>query len=218
MFPFAYPSPTISAVAPVSIFQDEDYIIATQASFTFTAMAIGSAAANRYVIVGFIGASGNLLASSVTIGGIAATIVVQGIIGGTNTAGMAIAAVPTGTTANVVIVWPSNQVHCGAATWSVTGLNSATPVGALYGWIDDTPPQLNPASTAGGFVTAIGVHPNTAFLSLSGPGTSQDFDVNPTSNVHFAGASGVTAGTSELMTASSSFFNTNAPWAVATWF
>ena len=64
-----------------------------------------------------------------TIGGIAATLVgtANSTGGGADLATMWIAAVPTGTTGNVVINFSAAMVRCGCALYALNGLASPTP-------------------------------------------------------------------------------------------
>jgi hypothetical protein len=94
----------------------------TNDPYTFSAVDIGAAASDRIVVVGIVWAyytSRDL--SSVTIGGVSATIV------GGSTTGCAIAyaAVPTGTTANIVLDWPYSVDLVGIAVWRLVGAESA---------------------------------------------------------------------------------------------
>jgi hypothetical protein len=105
-------------------------------TYTFSAQAIGAASANRYVICGF-GArytSGTPTITSVTIGGVAATQV-SAQLAGTGTgkllAGLYIALVPTGTTADIVIAFSATALRCDHVTFSATGLQSATPTASV---------------------------------------------------------------------------------------
>ena len=94
-------------------------------TFTFSSQAIGTAQANRYVIVGVGGSNSTRTVSTVTIGGISATQLVQqqsGII----TSALFIANVPTGTTASIVVTWSGSQDRAGIGVWSATGLSSTS--------------------------------------------------------------------------------------------
>lgn len=96
-------------------------------SKTFTSVDFGTPASDRYIIaaVGARNDSGTF--SSITIGGVTATIVVQHLDGNT-ASGIAIAAVPTGTSGNVVINLSGSHESYYLGVWSVTGLSSPTAV------------------------------------------------------------------------------------------
>lgn len=102
-----------------------------QTTYTFSNQAIGSANSNRYVIVCFHAVfTTSTSLSSATIGGVSATISVQVnsslSAGGYWASGIIIAAVPTGTTADVVLTFGATAVRASISTFSATGLNSAT--------------------------------------------------------------------------------------------
>lgn len=101
-------------------------------NYTYTAQGIGTAAANRYVIV--CASSANSAAarsvSSLTIQGISATKLVEAQ-GSSATSGLDsiwIAAVPTGTTGDVVVNYSGAMIQSEIFVYSVTGLLSTTPV------------------------------------------------------------------------------------------
>jgi hypothetical protein len=104
----------------------------SQTSYTFNTTAIGSADASRLVVIaaasrqaGSVGA-----ASGVTVNGNAATLVVSGAsTGTTNTVDIYQYALATGTTANIVITYPSAMARCGAGIYSVLGSNGVAPSG-----------------------------------------------------------------------------------------
>ena len=94
---------------------------------TFSNADFGTEAADRYIIVGYSTRNDSRTINSVTIGGISATILVQQGDGNTTT-GMAIAAVPTGTSGDVVVTLDGTADAHYLGVWAATGLASATPV------------------------------------------------------------------------------------------
>jgi hypothetical protein len=110
----------------------------TGSVYTFAAQAIGTAAADRYVVLGFtlIDSASSFTIASVSIGGVAATKIItqnEGDTVATNAnivSGFYYANVPTGTTADVVITASEGIANSGSiGVWTVTGLTSA----AFYG-------------------------------------------------------------------------------------
>lgn len=104
---------------------------ANDTSYTFTAADLGDAAGDRYIIVAVSGRKAGAATptiTSVTIGGVSATIAVQhfNTVSDTNIAGIAIALVPTGTTGDIVVVFPATQVRCAVGVYRATGLSSIT--------------------------------------------------------------------------------------------
>jgi len=99
------------------------------ATQTFTGVAIGTPAADRLVVViaaCYTGNSGGAC-NGITIGGVAANIVPE-----TNETGFRIRTViawlrvPTGTTADIVVSWPTSGPG-GISVYNVTGQSSDTP-------------------------------------------------------------------------------------------
>lgn len=100
-------------------------------TFTFSGVSFGTATADRLVIVG-VGMTATSLAtiSSVTIGGVTATSIVEKPhnAGGVYVhSGIFIAAVPTGATGDIVVTWSGTVLRCGFVAWEAHNLTSATP-------------------------------------------------------------------------------------------
>jgi hypothetical protein len=133
------------------------------ATYTFTAVGIGTANASRYIVVAYsIKGNSSQTISTFTIGGVTATLVgtAQGT---TNQAegkqGIAIALVPTGTTANIVITLSAGFT---ASTSNGIGIDVYSAVGVVNTTPTDTFEQntaTNPSKTfscpAGGFIVVI---------------------------------------------------------------
>jgi len=100
------------------------------AAATFASRPIGTAASDRLVVAVFAGADNtNLVASSVTIGGSAATIVIQDNEGGNSTnpfVCIATRVVTSGTTANIVCNLNGSPSTLYCATYSLYNLSSST--------------------------------------------------------------------------------------------
>jgi hypothetical protein len=176
-----------------------------QNPITFSSVDFGTEASDRYIIVGYGTRNDSRTINSVTIGGVSATILVQQGDGNT-TAGIAIAAVPTGTTGDVVVTLNGTADSHYLGVWSATGLASPTPVDSagVGGQGQDAGPNtFNLNTDANGF--AILVNANAA-----GGGGPEDpgavsanltlrFDGITTTPDHtngaMAGADGLTDGT-----------------------
>ncbi len=219
MFPFAYPSPVIAA-GGVALYRDTDLQSASLTTYTFTGKAIGPAAGDRYVFVGTFQGFATKTVSSMTIGGISASLVVSKSAA-SGTAELWMANVPTGTTATIVVTWSGGvDIACGIGVWSATGLSSTTPVDTDTGVISSGTPLVL-TSTAGGFALSCGVHPQTSDLFYSG--VTEDYDTNAWNpgggNIgHWAGGSGVTSGSSINVNMTDTNANSATPWLVATFF
>lgn len=108
---------------------------ANASTYTFSAQNLGTASSDRYIIctIGSRIGSADLNLNSVTIGGVSATIVIQETNFTTNSglAAIAIAAVPTGTTGDVVVTLDGTAARCLISLYSATDLSSATAHEAL---------------------------------------------------------------------------------------
>lgn len=124
-------------------------------TYTFSSQGIGSASANRYVIIGITsrtlsGTGGNI--TSLTVGGISCTINSE-IANSGNVTCIGIANVPTGTTADVVATFDETQTQCDIAIWTATDVISTTASDTLTSTAADPSGTID--VTAGGFIVAI---------------------------------------------------------------
>lgn len=133
MLPGLAPSAAIASLAPYSgalAYASQNSDTADRSTYTFSGMAIGSASDDRYVIVS-ASAHGFGGISSVTIGGISADIALATTVpigGGQSVASViAIAKVPTGTTATIVLSG-AGQYKLALTVHTATKLKSTTPV------------------------------------------------------------------------------------------
>lgn len=97
-------------------------------TYTFSSQSLGVADASRYIIVAAGGLTiGGQTIDSITVGGVSATVV-NTVLGTQNArASMWIAAVPTGTTGDVVVTFSSGgSDNCGIAIWRLVGAISST--------------------------------------------------------------------------------------------
>lgn len=96
-------------------------------TYTFASQNLGTASADRYIIVCIAGRRGNvldILVSSVTVQGVSASLVVNVQNAATNSsvACIAIAAVPTGTTGDIVVNFPRTLSRLGISVFAATGI------------------------------------------------------------------------------------------------
>jgi hypothetical protein len=93
-------------------------------TYTFSTLSLGAVAGDRYIIVGVAGAVGAARTiSSVTVGGVGATAVAYNQTPTYAKSAIYIAAVPTGTTGDVVVVWSAGMADCGVTLYRATGIN-----------------------------------------------------------------------------------------------
>lgn len=97
-------------------------------TYSFASQAIGPEADRSHVIVAHaIRRTGTTDTTSMTIGGVSATRIVQ-FQDANGTIAFYGAVVPTGTTATVVVNLDNTAVRCGIGVWSVQNLSSLVPV------------------------------------------------------------------------------------------
>lgn len=125
---------------------------------TYTSAPLGPADASRTIIVGTaLRENGVETVASVTVAGISATNRGQVYNSGTFVTGMVYwtAAVPTGTTGNIVVSYTASVDSAdGCAVWAAYGLSSAVPV-ATASSFSTTAPALNLNVSDGGLVVAM---------------------------------------------------------------
>lgn len=194
-------------------------------TYTFSAQAIGTAAADRRVHVGVGATQNSPTISSVVIGGVTATQNIATTLGTASTVGIFTANVPTGTTADVVVTFTGSTNRCGIAVWTSTGLTSDAANATDSGVNDSGSSQdlnCDVATLDGGFIITYAIHHNSSdpggvfsyspaaivgkFIDLiegtviqyggSGPTDGTTFDVRTTSAV------GTSNGHSPLVAAS----------------
>lgn len=149
-------------------------------TYTFSSQNLGTAAAGRYIIVAIearkSGVDTTLLVSSVTVGGVSATIAMQRLVSSTNTniAALAIAAVPSGTNGNVDVTFSSGMLRCGIQLYRAVDINSSTPHHAVTHFNGSTDPTASLNIPAGGF--AIGCATSAASTAATWTGLTEDHD------------------------------------------
>lgn len=126
-FPFAVIPPPAAATISFTASATDD---TSQTTYTFSGVALGTAAADRKIVVGVGGAraaAGAHTVASMTVGGIAASLVKQQDVsaGDRETAEIWQAAVPTGTTGDIVVTFDAGMVGAGIGVWAVYGAQSA---------------------------------------------------------------------------------------------
>lgn len=99
-------------------------------SFTFSSKALGAADANRVIIIaGSFRAATAVTVSSLTVGGVSATLDIEAreTSSGVTEAFVAHAAVPTGTTGDVVLTLSASTARAAITVYRVTKYAAATP-------------------------------------------------------------------------------------------
>lgn len=150
-------------------------------TYTFTSQNVGAASSDRYVVAvifGYSATSGRTV-SSVTIGGISATISVQTSNASTSrVTAIALANVPTGATANVVVDFSDTMNNCGIGLYRLTEISTDTPfdTGTAASNTDETL-TTSIDIPANGFAIAInGEQTTTNPETHTWTGLTEDFD------------------------------------------
>lgn len=177
--------------SPASVAYQANAVLGTFTTFTYTGIAIGTASATRYVVVGLTSiSSAATTITSVTIGGVLATNVItqKKDNGGVDIVqAFYIAAVPTGTTANVVVVYSVSQYRAGCATWSLDNLLSATATATASNTADPANASIDVA--AGGVLLGFGAQSNSS-CTYTWTNLTEVFDYNGgADNITMSGAS-----------------------------
>jgi hypothetical protein len=160
-------------------------------SYSFGSRNIGAADPSRYVIAGVVGTGINgSTISSVTIGGIGATLVVERTNGAVDAA-IYIAAVPTGTTATVVVNFSAQKGRAMLYLWRAIGLRSSTAA-ATASTATAVSNVLSVSLAVPAFGFAIGVAAdNATTTTLTWSGLTKDGDVPSAEGATSSGASAV---------------------------
>lgn len=175
-----FPGPGTGVSAPSLVFQTNSTPAAFQSSissFTFTSVAIGTAAANRTVIVSAsIRCVGGDTITGVTVGGVTAALAKSQANNVTNSSFSSIwtATVPSGTTGNIVLTLVGVDTCIPAiGVWSAYGLTSNTPT-ATAGSTSSSSQTLSVNVSAGGIV--IGSSYGFSASSITWSGLTRDYD------------------------------------------
>lgn len=166
-----------------------------QTTYTFSAQDIGAAASDRYVVVG-IAARGQASISSVTIGGVSATKIKEQ--GNTDVAGLYIAAVPSGTTGDVVVTLPGAGLRAAIGVWALYGLSGS---GAAETTASSTSDPATLSLTTSPNAIVIGLAYNDSALSFSWVGLTENFDTAIAASNAYSGASVSASGGALTITA-----------------
>lgn len=184
--------------------------------YSFAGASTGTAAADRYtVVVAFGGRTNATTITGITLdngGGASAMTQVVQQSNGNNTVGMFIIANPTGTTATIAVTFSAAKAHASIAIWSLTSLQSSTPVDSDNSTAD---PGSITLTTQGGGV-AIGGAATLTTTSYTWTNLSERYDAQIESQDTYSGADASTAGSSLAITADQAA-DTNGVFIAASW-
>ncbi len=177
---------------------DSSFNLTTQTTYTYTGLNFGPANTKRVLACGFAGreTAGGVTISSVTIGGVSATLAPSSntedatnlLIGA-----FYYAAVPTGASGNVVVVFGASCDRCGLGLWRIITNTAAPSSGNVATY---TQPLTTPSLTV--TVPALGFAPVIFFERSQGTVTwtnaTADFDFSPAGVAEFSGAHATATG------------------------
>lgn len=178
-------SQTITILPPASIALTDSSVSYTSTStYTFTNQSLGTASSDRYIIVTIGAANGQRDITSVTVAGITATQVgqIQSDGGGTasSTSGIYIAAVPTGTTGNIVVTFTGSHTGCAIGVYAVRNLKSATPLSVVTVGPDNTVTSASATLTTkvSGFVIATAATKENGITGWTWTNATENYDLD----------------------------------------
>jgi hypothetical protein len=180
-------------------------------SFDFTSQAIGTAAAGRVVIVGIVNDSQTV--SSVSIGGVSASLVKRQRDGTSANAELWSAVVATGTTATISIAFAGTTERPGIGVWAIYGASSSPSATA---GASGNAPSTTISVPAGGFAVGCIMHNTGGSSTFSWSGLTENYDaVIASSNSHSGASSLFTAAQAPLSVTCTQSGGTNNAMALA---
>lgn len=185
--------PEISAFSYVTnTFTDRVY---STSNFTFTGVSIGTADANRIIVLvvgGYSNAASGALGtlSSVTVGGNTATQIITQAIGTLTTASIYAIAVPTGTTADIVVAH-GGATTCGVGVYRMISntlrINAKDAKSTFTSGNTPNALSVNLSTSANSPVVAVAYGQNDGTVTWTN--VTEDFDVDTRSTENLSGAS-----------------------------
>lgn len=158
-----------NAVKPATIsYNGTASATVTASTFTFTPFPLGTAAANRKVIIGVVYNSATAV-NSVTVGGTSATQIASN-----GACSFWVLDVPTGTTATIVVTMASAIVGCAIAGWAAYGLRTSTAVGSGSATATATVHTLDATAFQGGVVVGVSAQTTAVLSTTTWSGLSMD--------------------------------------------
>lgn len=167
-FPFPTFNPLVT-VPPSISYRDAPGSASDLSTYTFSGVSIGTAGTNRHVIVGIMSLDNSLGLtgiSSVTVGGVSTSTESASNAADGSFAALVIAAVPTGTTADIVVNMTTTQARLRIGVWAAYDLVSPTAAATAQSVADPATLSLN--VQLGDIVVACGFNNTTSTASWTG--------------------------------------------------
>jgi hypothetical protein len=212
-FPFPQMPPSQGA-ATIS-FTASAVNTANATTHTFSGVSIGTAASNRKIVVASQHSSGTVpvSVSSMTVGGISATFVVnQASADGEAYVEIWQANVPTGTTATIVVNYSGTVSRGGVGVWAVYGAAAA----ATDTGVSTANPLTDTLNIPAGGV-AIGAASGSAGTSTAWTNLTENYDENVEASTYQSGASSAFATIQTALAISTNGYTGQACFACASW-
>jgi uncharacterized protein YbaA (DUF1428 family) len=153
--------------------------------YTFSSQALGTAASDRLIVVSSDNYDGTT--SGITVAGVTAAAVVQA--SGTNSrAGLWQAAVPSGTTGDIVVTLGAGNDRQGIGVWAIYGANSSASDTATDADSSD-PLTVSMDCPANGVMIGVGAAHTTGTKGYSWTNLTENFDAVIRASTQHTGAS-----------------------------
>ncbi len=183
-------------------------------TYTFAAQALGAADGTRQILVCVAGQrlSSPSAVSSVTVGGITATKLVEQTTGNANdhSCSIWIAPVPTGTTGDVVVTFNTGHLRCAVSVWRAVN-SAATAAATASATNSSTAVSTTIDVPAGGFAVAVAFDNGNTTYTWSG--LTEAYDATADGNA-FSSAGDNFAAAQSGMTVTATQASNNAPQAL----
>jgi hypothetical protein len=184
--PIEYEEGSVETTASTVGFTASAVSTSNLTTYTFSSQAIGTATSDRKIVIAVTADGGSARVSTLTVGGVSATVADNTIAAGADDMEVWQAAVPSGTTADVVVVWSTGVSRCGVGLFAVAGAplrlydvsTDVTNSGALTTTI---------SCPAGGVI--IGAAQNGANASYTWAGITERYDETIEGTISHTGAS-----------------------------
>ena len=167
-------------------------------TYTFTSTNIGSEEVNRFIVVGVsaMSASSGRNINSVTVDGISATKIAEGIwsstLSGTGITSLYIVEVPTNTNVDIVATFSGSMSRCFVSVYKVLRINSTTPQSTVTLGESLSASSYNLSvngSSRGVIISQVMVNSGTSNFTWTGSGLNENIDVNIESAMTVSSAS-----------------------------
>lgn len=156
-------------------------------TYTFSGVAFGDASTRRHIIVCFHSIDASGAASSMTVGGVSATMLLQVTAPASRFHQLWMAAVPTGTSGTIVVVNPGTALLSGIEVYAAYDLSSATPYDTAS-VASAGAPTLDLDVPSGGIVVGFAVA-SSGVATFTWSGLTEDVDGTSGTNMKATSAS-----------------------------